>query len=159
MQSTLNAIAYSRDEAKITIVGVEDRPGVAVGIFGPLSDSGINVDMIVQNISVESGRTDITFTVGQSDFDRASALLDEIGKTINYRSIDLDDNVVKISVIGVGMRSHAGVAKQMFGALAGKGINIQVISTSEIKISILIADEYAELALRALHTEYGLDLD
>jgi aspartate kinase len=86
-------------------------------------------------------------------------LLDEIGKTINYRSIDLDDNVVKISVIGVGMRSHAGVAKQMFGALAGKGINIQVISTSEIKISILIADEYAELALRALHTEYGLDLD
>jgi len=158
-QQVVSGIAYSRDEAKITIVGVEDRPGVAVGIFGPLSDSGINVDMIVQNISAESGRTDITFTVGQSDFDRASALLDEIGKTINYRSIDLDDNVVKISVIGVGMRSHAGVAKQMFGALAGKGINIQVISTSEIKISILIADEYAELALRALHTEYGLDLD
>lgn len=158
-QQVVSGIAYSRDEAKITIVGVEDRPGVAVGIFGPLSDSGINVDMIVQNISAESGRTDITFTVGQSDFDRASALLDEIGKTIDYRSIDLDDNVVKISVIGVGMRSHAGVAKQMFGALAEKGINIQVISTSEIKISILIAGEYAELALRALHTEYGLDQD
>ena len=158
-QQVVSGIAYSRDEAKITIVGVEDRPGVAVGIFGPLSDSGINVDMIVQNISAESGRTDMTFTVGQSDFDRAAAMLDEIKKTIKFRSIDLDANVAKISVIGVGMRSHAGVAKQMFGALAEKGINIQVISTSEIKISVLIAEEYTELALRALHTAYGLDQD
>jgi aspartate kinase len=158
-QQVVSGIAYSRDEAKITIIGVEDQPGVAVGIFGPLADAGINVDMIVQNISAESGRTDMTFTVPQADFDRAAALLDEIGETIRFKSIDLDDNVVKISVIGVGMRSHTGVAKQMFGALAEKSINIQVISTSEIKISILISAEYAELALRALHTAYGLDAD
>jgi aspartate kinase len=158
-QQVVSGIAYSKDEAKITLVGVEDQPGVAVGIFGPLADAGINVDMIVQNISAESGRTDMTFTVPQSDFDRAAALIDEIGETIRFKSIDLDDNVVKISVIGVGMRSHTGVAKQMFGALAEKSINIQVISTSEIKISILISAEYAELALRALHTAYGLDAD
>ncbi|MBL4720020.1 MAG: aspartate kinase, partial [Alphaproteobacteria bacterium] len=158
-QQVVSGIAYSRDEAKITLVGVEDQPGVAVGIFGPLADAGINVDMIVQNISAESGRTDMTFTVPQTDFDRAAALLDEIGKTIRFKSIDLDDNVVKISVIGVGMRSHTGVAKQMFGALAEKNINILVISTSEIKISILIAEDYTELALRALHTAYGLDKD
>jgi len=158
-QQVVSGIAYSRDEAKITIVGVEDRPGVAVGIFGPLSDSGINVDMIVQNISEDGKATDMTFTVAKADFDRACEVLDGHRKTLGYDRLVGDANVVKISIIGVGMRSHAGVAQTMFTALAKKGINIQVISTSEIKVSVLISDDYAELALRALHTAYGLDAD
>src|SRR5436190_3615809 len=152
----VSGIAYSRDEAKLTVQRVADRPGVAAAIFGPLADSAINVDMIVQNIS-EDGKTDLTFTVARSDLDRAVAVLEGCRAAVGFHALKPDSNVVKISVIGVGMRSHAGVAKQMFQTLADKGINIQVISTSEIKVSVLIAAEYTELALRALHTAYGLD--
>ena len=158
-QQVVSGIAYSRDEAKITLVSVADRPGVAAGIFGPLSDANVNVDMIVQNVSDDGKRTDMTFTVGKSDFDRAVNVLEGVKQEINFESLTIDPDVVKVSVIGVGMRSHAGVAQQMFQALAKKGINIQVISTSEIKISVLIAEEYTELALRSLHTAYGLDID
>jgi len=158
-QQVVSGIAYSRDEAKITLVGVADQPGIAAGIFGPLSDAGVNVDMIVQNVSADGARTDMTFTVGKSDYERAVAILEGIRETIGYRSLNLNPDVVKVSVIGVGMRSHAGVAKTMFQALSEKSINIQVISTSEIKISVLIAEEYTELALRALHGAYGLDAD
>ncbi|HLY44353.1 MAG TPA: aspartate kinase [Stellaceae bacterium] len=153
----VSGIAYSRDEAKITVQHVADRPGVAAAIFGPLADNAINVDMIVQNVSEDGKTTDLTFTVGRSDLDRAVAVLEGCRDQIGFTDLKPDPNVVKISVIGVGMRSHAGVAKQMFQTLADKSINIQVISTSEIKVSVLIAAEYTELALRALHTAYGLD--
>jgi aspartate kinase len=152
----VSGIAYSRDEAKITVQRVADRPGVAAAIFGPLADNAINVDMIVQNAS-EDGLADLTFTVARADLDRAVAVLEQSRAPLGFAALKPDSNVVKISVIGVGMRSHAGVAKQMFQTLADKGINIQVISTSEIKVSVLIAAEYTELALRALHTAYGLD--
>jgi len=153
----VSGIAYSRDEAKITVERVADKPGVAAAIFGPLADNSINVDMIVQNVSADGNTTDMTFTVGRSDLERAMSVLEERRKTLGFKSLKPDRNVVKISVIGVGMRSHAGIAQRMFRALAEKGINIQVISTSEIKISVLIAEEYTELAVRSLHTAYGLD--
>jgi aspartate kinase len=149
-------IAYSRDEAKITVRHVPDRPGIAATIFGVLSDQNVNVDMIVQNISAD-GTTDMTFTVSKSDLPRARAALDSVRAQIGYDELLEDPEVAKISVVGVGMRSHAGVANTMFRALADKAINIQVISTSEIKVSVLIAAEYTELAVRALHTAYGLD--
>ncbi len=149
-------IAYSRDEAKITVRQVPDRPGIAAVLFGALAAHSVNVDMIVQNISAE-GMTDMTFTVGSADLPRAQATLAEIKPQLGYAEILADPNVAKLSVVGVGMRSHAGVANTMFQALADKAINIQVISTSEIKISVLIASEYTELAVRALHTAYGLD--
>src|SRR5438477_680368 len=156
-KEVVSGIAYSRDEAKITVQKVADRPGVAAAIFGPLADNAINVDMIVQSAS-EDGRTaDLTFTVARAELDRAVAVLEKGKNSIGFAALKPDPNVVKVSVIGVGMRSHAGVAKQMFQTLADKGINIQVISTSEIKVSVLIAAEYTELALRALHTAYGLD--
>jgi len=158
-EQMVSGIAYSRDEAKITLVGVQDKPGVAAAIFGPLADANVNVDMIVQNVSADGSRTDLTFTVATADLARAVALLEDSGRGFEYKSLSADGNVVKVSVIGVGMRSHAGVATRMFQTLADKGINIQVISTSEIKISILIAEEYLELALRALHSAYGLDTD
>jgi aspartate kinase len=153
----VSGIAYSRDEAKITVVRVPDRPGVAAAIFGPLSDANVNVDMIVQNVSEDGSNTDLTFTVGKADFDRAIKLLTDRQKDLGYERLMTDSNVVKVSVIGMGMRSHAGVAQKMFKTLAEKGINIQVISTSEIKVSVLIAEEYTELAVRALHSAYGLD--
>ena len=156
-QAVVSGIAYSRDEAKITLLRVPDRPGVASGIFGPLADAAINVDMIVQSSSSEGDRTDMTFTVSKADLDRAVEVINEKCTDLGYGDVLADANVVKVSVIGVGMRSHAGVAQQMFTALAEKGINIQVISTSEIKVSVLIAEEYTELALRSLHTAYGLD--
>jgi aspartate kinase len=156
-QAIVSGIAYSRDEAKITLLKVPDRPGVAAKIFGPLADAAINVDMIVQNVSVEGDWTDLTFTVGKADLDRAVQVIKEKCTDLGYGDMIADANVVKVSVIGVGMRSHAGVAQQMFNALADKGINIQVISTSEIKVSVLIAEDYTELALRSLHTAYGLD--
>jgi aspartate kinase len=156
-QEVVSGIAYSRDEAKITVARVADRPGVAAAIFGPLADHSINVDMIVQNVSEDGRTTDLTFTVGQADLDRAMSVLEARRELLGFAALKPDSNVVKISVIGVGMRSHAGVAQQMFQTLASKGINIQVISTSEIKVSVLIAAEYTELALRALHTAYGLD--
>jgi aspartate kinase len=136
---------------------VADRPGVAAAIFGPLADNAINVDMIVQSASEDGNTADLTFTVARADLERAVAVLEASRPLLGYAALLPDPNVVKISVIGVGMRSHAGVAKQMFQALADKGINIQVISTSEIKVSVLIAAEYTELAVRALHTAYGLD--
>jgi aspartate kinase len=156
-QQIVSGIAYSRDEAKITVQKVADRPGVAAAIFGPLADNAINVDMIVQSASDDGRTADLTFTVARADLDRAVAVLEESRAALGFTALKPDPNVVKISVIGVGMRSHAGVAKRMFQTLADKGINIQVISTSEIKVSVLIAADYTELALRALHTAYGLD--
>ena len=158
-QRAVSGIAYSRDEAKITLVGVPDRPGVAAAIFGPLADADINVDMIVQNVSEDGKATDLTFTVAEADLDRAAGVIEEKRSVLGYRRAVGDADVAKVSVIGVGMRSHAGVAQTMFTALAAKGINIQVISTSEIKVSVLIAEEYTELALRSLHSAYGLDAE
>ncbi len=155
-QQIVSGIAYSRDEAKITVRRVPDRPGIAAALFGPLSASGVNVDMIVQNVSAD-GTTDMTFTVSRTDLARTHAVLDAHRPEIGYTELLTDPDVAKISVVGVGMRSHAGVASTMFTALAAKGINIQVISTSEIKVSVLIGAEYTELAVRALHTAYGLD--
>ncbi|HTQ72047.1 MAG TPA: aspartate kinase [Acidocella sp.] len=149
-------IAYSRDEAKITVRRVPDRPGIAAAVFVPLSDASINVDMIVQNVSAD-GTTDMTFTVGKTDMARALQVLDHAKAEIGFAEITSDPNVAKISVVGVGMRSHAGVAGTMFKTLAERGINIQAITTSEIKVSVLVAAEYTELAVRALHTAYGLD--
>ncbi len=156
-KQVVSGIAYNRDEAKITLQHVADRPGVAAAIFGPLAEHAINVDMIVQNVSEDGRTTDLTFTLAKSDLERAVKVLEERRTELGFVAVKPDPNVVKISVIGVGMRSHAGVAQQMFQTLADKGINIQVISTSEIKVSVLIAEEYTELALRALHTAYGLD--
>jgi len=156
-QELVSGIAYSRDEAKITLVRVLDKPGVAAAIFGPLAEASINVDMIVQNVSAGGDATDLTFTVTEADLDRAVKTIEDHSDEIGYQDLIADKDVVKVSVIGVGMRSHAGVAQRMFQALAEKGINIEVISTSEIKVSVLIAEEYTELALRALHSAYGLD--
>lgn len=155
-QEVVNGIAYSRDEAKVTLLGVPDQPGIAARIFGPLADANVNVDMIVQNVSPDGAATDMTFTVPRSDLRRT---LETVRKTegVAPRDVRTDDKVSKISVVGIGMRSHAGVARVMFDALAEKGVNIQVISTSEIKISVLIAEDYTELAVRALHAAYGLD--
>jgi aspartate kinase len=152
----VSGIAYSRDEAKITVRRVPDRPGIAAAIFGALAGQSVNVDMIVQNVAAD-GTTDMTFTVGKADLARTQVVLAEARPQIGYAEISTDPDVAKISVVGVGMRSHAGVANTMFRALADKSINIQVISTSEIKVSVLIGAEYTELAVRALHTAYGLD--
>lgn len=156
-QQLVTGIAYTKQEAKITLVGVADQPGVSAAIFGPLADANINVDMIVQNVSHDGGSTDMTFTVPESDFARAMDVIEKAAGAIGYKRLISNKDVVKLSVVGVGMRSHAGVAQTMFRTLAEKGINIQVISTSEIKISVLIDAQYTELALRALHTAYGLD--
>src|ERR1700754_4719900 len=156
-KSVVSGIAFAKDEAKITVTRVADRPGVAAAIFGPLADANINVDMIVQNVSLDGSSTDITFTVPRADLARAVERLQNAKAELKFAEVQSDVNVAKISVIGVGMRSHAGVALKMFETLAGKGINIQVISTSEIKISVLVAAEYTELAVRALHTAYELD--
>jgi aspartate kinase len=156
-KQVVSGIAYSRDDAKVTLVKVPDRPGVAAAIFGPLAEHAINVDMIVQNISDDGRTTDLTFTVSKADLARTVKVLEAQRKALAYAELKPDPNVVKISVIGVGMRSHAGVAQKMFSTLANKNINIQVISTSEIKVSVLVAEEYTELAVRALHTAYGLD--
>jgi aspartate kinase len=152
----VNGITYTDDEAKITLLGVPDIPGMSAKIFGPLSEANINVDMIVQNISSDHEKTDMTFTVPIGDLEKVEGVLrtDDALKDIDVRAAK---DVCKISVVGIGMRSHAGVAQTMFKALADKGINIQVISTSEIKISVLVSSDYKELALRALHTAYGLD--
>lgn len=152
----VSGIAYSADDAKVTLRRVPDRPGVAASLFGPLAEANVNVDMIVQNIGAD-GTTDMTFTVNRTDLPRAKEVLDAAKGSLGYESLQTDPNVVKISVVGIGMRSHAGVASTMFRALSEKGINIQVISTSEIKVSVLVASEYKELAVRALHTAYGLD--
>lgn len=156
-KSVVSGIAFSKDEAKVTVTRVSDRPGVAAAIFGPLAEINVNVDMIVQNVSLDGSSTDITFTVPRTDLARAVDRLERAKADLKFAEVQSDTNVAKISVIGVGMRSHAGVALKMFETLAAKGINIQVISTSEIKISVLVAAEYTELAVRALHTAYDLD--
>ena len=155
-QPVVTGVAYSRDEAKITLRRLPDKPGIAAHVFGPLSAANVNVDMIVQNLGAD-GTTDMTFTVGKTDLPRARETLENARSSIGFDAILTDPEVAKISIVGIGMRSHAGVAATMFNTLAEKGINIQVISTSEIKTSVLIGVEYTELAVRALHTAYGLD--
>jgi aspartate kinase len=156
-QQLITGVAYNRNEAKITVVEVPDRPGAVAALFGPLADSNVNVDMIVQNIAHDTGNTDVTFTVPRTDLPKSLDVLEKAKADIGYSRLITDDNVAKISVVGVGMRSHAGVAQTMFQALGSRGINIQAITTSEIKVSVLIAEEYTELAVRVLHTAYGLD--
>lgn len=155
-QPIVSGIAYSRDEAKVTLRRVPDRPGIAAAVFGPLAANNVNVDMIVQNLGAD-GTTDMTFTVGRADLPRARDVLEKARADVGYEALLTDPEVAKISVVGIGMRTHAGVASTMFRALSEKGINIQVISTSEIKVSVLVGAEYTELAVRALHTAYGLD--
>ncbi|MDB5492292.1 MAG: Aspartokinase [Micavibrio sp.] len=155
-QKAVNGVAFSRNEAKVTILDVPDIPGIAAKVFGPLADANINIDMIVQNIASNGKNTDMTFTVPKPEL---AKVLDVLGKISDLKNAGIvtDDKVSKVSVVGIGMQSHAGVAQTMFKALAEKGINIQVISTSEIKISVLIDEAYTELAIRALHTAYNLD--
>ena len=156
-QQLITGVAYDRNEAKITLVAVPDRPGSVAAIFGPLAEAHVNVDMIVQNIAHDTGNTDVTFTVPRTELSKSLDVLAKAEATIGYARLLSDDNVAKVSVVGVGMRSHAGVAQTMFKALGERGINIQAITTSEIKVSVLIAEEYTELAVRVLHTAYGLD--
>jgi aspartate kinase len=156
-QHVVTGIAFSKDEAQISIRRVADRPGVAAAIFGPLAESNINVDMIVQIISSDGATTDLTFTVPAADFDRAKSVLAKFKEPIGFERLDGANDIAKISVIGIGMRSHAGVAAQAFKALADRGINIRAITTSEIKFSLLIDAAYTELAVRTLHSLYGLD--
>jgi aspartate kinase len=158
-QHVVSGIAYAKDEAKVSLIRVEDKPGVAARVFGPLAEANINVDMIVQNTSSDGKHTDMTFTVQGSDLDRALDVLRGAKQEIGYFEVKSSSDVAKVSVIGVGMRSHAGVAAQMFKALAERGINILAITTSEIKISVLIDAVYAELAVRTLHSLYGLGKD
>ncbi len=153
----VTGLAYTRDEAKITIIKVVDKPGVAASIFGPLARAGINVDMIVQTASGDGVSTDMTFTVSKGDLERAKQILNEERKNIGYENLIASANVAKVSLVGVGIRSHAGVAAKMFQALADKGVNILVIETSEISLSVLIPEDYTELALRTLHAAFELD--
>ncbi|MEQ8263978.1 aspartate kinase [Pseudohaliea sp.] len=155
---TIAGIAFNRDEAKLTILGVPDMPGVAHRILGPVGDANIEVDVIVQNVA-DDNSTDFTFTVGRGDLARAEAILKETAKDLGAREVRSDSRIAKVSVVGVGMRSHAGVASQMFAALAQVGINIQMITTSEIKISVIIEEKFLELAVRALHSSFGLDAE
>ncbi|MFT6072833.1 MAG: aspartate kinase [Alphaproteobacteria bacterium] len=157
-QQLVTGVAYSKDEAKISILNIDDTPGVSAKIFGPLADAGINVDMIVQNISSD-GKTHLTFTAPMRDIDRSLEVLETNKDIIQFGMIKTDKEVSKVSIIGVGMRSHTGVASRMFRILADKGINIQVITTSEIKVSVLVHSDYTELAVRALHMEFNLDKD
>lgn len=156
-KNSVSGIAYSADEAKITLASLEDRPGVAAGVFGALADQNINVDMIVQTAASAEGKTDITFSVPGSELDRTVKTLRALKEEIHYEELLAAEDVCKISVIGMAMRSQPGIARTMFATLAEKGINIEVISTSEIKISVLISKEYTELAVRSLHTAFGLD--
>ncbi|GLK55076.1 aspartate kinase [Methylopila capsulata] len=156
-QQVVTGIAYSKDEAQITLRRVEDKPGVAAGVFGPLAEAAINVDMIVQNISEDGRTTDITFTLPTGDQERTLQILESKKAEIGFTELNTNADVCKVSVIGIGMRSHAGVAAQAFEALAKRGVNIRAITTSEIKISVLIDAAYAELAVRTLHSVYGLD--
>lgn len=154
----ISGIAFNRDEAQLTITGVPDQPGVAAAILGPISDANIEVDMIVQNVAGDE-TTDFTFTVHRNDYAKAMEILQEVAKKLQARQVSGDKNIVKVSLVGVGMRSHAGIASQMFAALAKENINIRMISTSEIKISVVIDEKYLELSVRALHSAFGLDQD
>ncbi len=157
-QPLIAGIAYNRDEAKLTIRGVPDQPGVASTIFGQISEAHVNVDMIIQNVA-QDGTTDLTFTVNRSEYTHARSILERISTQLKAREVVGDDQLAKISIVGVGMRSHAGIASTMFEAMATEGINIELISTSEIKISIGVADRYVELAVRALHKAFGLEVE
>jgi aspartate kinase len=158
-QEKISGIAYSPDEAKLTIQGLPDRPGIAAAIFGTLAENHINVDMIVQTAASEGQKTDITFSLGRGDLAKALEIIEASRESLGFDGVDAKDDVTKISVVGMAMRSQPGVARTMFETLAERGINIEVISTSEIKISVLIAAEYTELAVRSLHTAFGLDAE
>ena len=155
-QPIISGIAFSRDEAKLTVLGVPDRPGIAYQILGPIADANIDVDMVIQNVA-HDGATDFSFTVNRSDYNKALSVLESIKTTLGARGVVGDNKTCKVSAVGVGMRSHPGVASKMFGAIASEGINIQMISTSEIRISVLIEEKYLELAVRVLHKAFGLD--
>ena len=155
-RAAISGVAYNRDEAKITIMEIPDHPGIASNVFGPVAEAGINVDVIVQNVS-EEGHTDITFTVPRNDYAPTMKVMADLSKELGAKSYKGDDTVAKVSVIGVGMRSHAGVAQKMFQVLAAEGVNIQMITTSEIKITVVIEEKYVELAVRALHSAFELD--
>ena len=157
-QPIVSGIAFNRDEAKITLAGIPDTPGVAARILAPVGEANIEVDVIVQNVSAD-GTTDLTFTVHKNDMQKAVAVLQNVAKELGAREVRSDDKVAKVSIVGVGMRSHAGVASRMFTALAADNINIQMITTSEIKISVIIDERYLELAVRSLHTAFGLDAE
>ncbi|GMQ92471.1 MAG: aspartate kinase [Gammaproteobacteria bacterium] len=157
-QAQIAGIAFNRDEAKVTVLGVPDQPGVAAKILGEVAQEGINIDMIVQNIGAD-GLTDFTFTVHRADYDKALKTLQKVSRDISARDVVGDNKIVKISIVGVGMRSHTGIASTMFQTLAKEGINIQMISTSEIKISVVVDEKYLELAVRALHTAFGLEYE
>ena len=157
-QPVISGIAFNRDEAKLTILGVPDQPGVAHQILGPISEANIEVDMIIQNVAADS-TTDFTFTVHRNDYKKALTILQEISNTMGAREVTGDDKIVKVSIVGVGMRSHAGIASKMFKALSDEGINIRMISTSEIKISVVIDEKYLELGVRTLHTAFELEED
>ncbi|MEM9471910.1 MAG: aspartate kinase [Pseudomonadota bacterium] len=156
-QQVVSGIAYSRDEAKVSIRRVKDKPGVSAAVFGPLAEAGVSVDMIVQNVSADGDTANITFTVANKDVERAMEVIEAAKQDIGFLELEASKGVAKVSVIGIGMRSHAGVASVMFKTLADKGINIQAITTSEIKISVLIDEDYTELAVRILHEAYGME--
>ena len=157
-QALISGIAHNRGEAKLTMVGVPDRPGIAYSILGPIADANIEVDMIVQNVSAD-GTTDLTFTIHRNDFDNALSILNKTADDIGARGVTGDKKIAKLSIVGVGMRSHAGIASKMFKALADEGINIKMISTSEIKVSVVVDEKYLELGVRILHTAFGLEKD
>jgi aspartate kinase len=156
-QALISGIAFNRDEAKLTILGVPDTPGVAHQLLGPIADANIEVDMIVQNVAPDGATTDFTFTVHRNDYARALEILQRIASELGARQVSGDDKIVKVSLVGVGMRSHAGIASTMFGTLAREGVNIRMISTSEIKISVVVDEKYLELAVRSLHEAFELD--
>ena len=155
-EAQISGIAFNRDEAKLTIQGVPDQPGVAYSILGPIGEANIEIDMIVQNVAADD-TTDFTFTIHRNDYDKALAVLQNTADELGAREVSGDDKIVKISLVGVGMRSHAGIASTMFGALAKEGINIRMISTSEIKVSVVVDEKYLELGVRALHSAFNLD--
>ena len=157
-QAMISGIAHTRDEAKLTIVGVPDKPGIAYSILGPVADANIEVDMIVQNVGAD-GTTDFTFTVHRNDYKNALSILKEAADKIHARGVSGDNKIAKLSIVGVGMRSHAGIASKMFKALADEGINILMISTSEIKVSVVIDEKYLELGVRILHSAFELEKD
>jgi aspartate kinase len=152
----VSGIAFNRDEAQIVVRGVPDTPGVAYKILGPVSDGNVEVDVIVQNVAAD-GSTDLTFTVHRNELEKAQSITEKIANELNAREVSVDGSICKVSLVGVGMRSHAGIASQMFKTLADVGINIELITTSEIKISVVIEEKYMELAVRSLHTAFGLD--
>ncbi len=155
-EAKIAGIAFAKDEAKLTILGVPDQPGVAHKILGPISDANIEVDMIIQNIAADAKTTDFTFTVHRNDYGKALEILKDTARALSAREVQGDEHIVKLSLVGVGMRSHAGIASRMFEALAREGINIRMISTSEIKISVVIDEKYLELGVRALHDAFGM---